>query len=252
MGDDRRTWFGTLLSRAKKQDHAARNRLFEENRSWLVKWTRRRMPGWLVRRESASDVVQEGLLAADQGLSRFQGRDEPAFRSWLRSIINKVFLQRIRYNRQQQRDLAKEVPLQAGSSNGSWIAAGPCNRALHSSEPEDIEFVHPALALLTEDERRRFLLQYDEELSFDEIEQREGVPSGTLRKQVRRTAEKLRVRIELLKRMEQLQFVPLQKQAICLWSFQTATEPDIAAQLKIPKDAVTFWIRDARARGLIK
>jgi RNA polymerase sigma factor (sigma-70 family) len=252
MGEDGRSFFDRMLSRAKKHDPAAREELFQGKHSWLLAWARPRIGPRLGQRHGASDVVQSALGEAVQGLSQFGGRDKSSFLSWLLSIAGNKIKQAIRGDRRKRRDVAREEPLQPGEGNDVGIEQGQRSNAAHrTSEPEDSDYLEPALELLSEEERRRVLLKYRDELTFDEMEQREGVSSGTLRKQARRTTEKLRVRIILLKRMDELDFLPLQKRTICLKRFFNAPDREIGSQLKIPLGIVERWITDARARGLL-
>jgi RNA polymerase sigma-70 factor (ECF subfamily) len=85
----------------------------------------------LRRRFDSSDLVQETLLKAHEGLAHFKGATEAELVKWLQEILGNVVADEVRKARAQKRDVALEKSLDdvvAGSSaqlNEYLIAGGP-------------------------------------------------------------------------------------------------------------------------------
>jgi len=85
----------------------------------------------LGRRFDSSDLVQETLLKAHEGLANFKGSTEAELVKWLQEILGNVVADEVRKARAQKRDVALEKSLDdvvAGSSaqlNAFLTAGGP-------------------------------------------------------------------------------------------------------------------------------
>jgi len=85
----------------------------------------------LRRRFDSSDLVQETLLKAHEGLANFKGTTEAELVKWLLEILGNVVADEVRKARAQKRDVALEKSLDdvvAGSSaqlNAFLTAGGP-------------------------------------------------------------------------------------------------------------------------------
>jgi len=248
MDDDGRTWFERLLSGLRKGDSSAWNEAFRRYYNWLKKWTKGRISPKLRARVDTSDIAAEAIARANRGIGDFKGLDQGAFESWLRGIVKNVVRQVIRDEGRIKRRPKGQQSLHSGLLNGSAVATGQLQSA--ATDPSDL--VRPALDLLTEVERRRFLLFHDEGLSYAEIALREIEPvtETALRTQVMRTRRKLRRIIELLRRMDDDSFLEVQKRAICLCFLQDETAAEISRKLNVPQACIEHWIDDARALGM--
>ncbi len=73
----------------------------------------------LQRRFDGSDLVQEALLRAHEGLGDFRGADEAALRKWLEQILVNVLTDAVRHERALKRDVAREQSLEAALEQSS-------------------------------------------------------------------------------------------------------------------------------------
>ena len=216
-------------------------------------WTRGFAPRSLraSRRADASDIRQEVLLRVDGALPRFEGRTKSAFLNWLRTIADHELLQILRDHGRIKRRYTAEVPWEGDDSESGNAADALAVRGWPSSEPDESEFLDQALELVSEEKAYLFILKYRDGLECEEIARQAGIPSATLRKQLRRIAADLAERITLLRTMRELELVPLQKRAICLSRFRLLPTQRIAELLRIPPRVVDKWLDEARARGLL-
>ncbi len=73
-----------LLKRARSGDQDAQDRLFESCRNYISIIARAQIGTWLQTKVDASDLVQQTLLVAHRGMSKFSGNSEGEWLSWLR------------------------------------------------------------------------------------------------------------------------------------------------------------------------
>jgi RNA polymerase sigma-70 factor (ECF subfamily) len=78
----------------------------------------------LRRRFDSSDLVQEALLKAHQGLAGFRGRTEGELVKWLQQILANVARDRAREEKAQKRDVTREQSINAAVTESSlhWEA----------------------------------------------------------------------------------------------------------------------------------
>ena len=76
-----------LLAKARAGDAAARDRLFAHCRDYLGLAARARVEASLRAKVDASDLVQQTLLEAHRGFTKFQGATEAEWLAWLRRIL---------------------------------------------------------------------------------------------------------------------------------------------------------------------
>jgi RNA polymerase sigma factor (sigma-70 family) len=244
MGEPDRGSFSSDLRRGRDGDQAARGRLLERERSFLRRMARRLAPPWLAREESPSDLVQGCNLQAVRAFSQFEGADEARFRGWLRAILRNVIARVIRGHP----PLDMVASIQAGSAQGSGIAASEPGVVDELARREEREWLNRALEHLDPERGRRFRLRYQDDLPFDEIARREAMNPGTVRKEIFRTAQTVADGIRLLRLMQQQRFLALQQRAICLWFFRNRRQAQIAQELGIPANLVKHWIDDVNTR----
>ncbi|MBC7797131.1 MAG: RNA polymerase sigma factor [Pyrinomonadaceae bacterium] len=139
--------------------------------------------------QDAEDLSQEVWLKAFRAIANFRG--EAQFYTWLRRIAIHTFLNRQRAN---VREFAVEFDENFVITNG-W----------HQEFAEDfdnkllIEKVRRFLLELTPTQRLIFLLKHDEGLTCTEIAHELNCTSGTIKKTLFRTIQKLREKLEIEK-----------------------------------------------------
>jgi RNA polymerase sigma-70 factor (ECF subfamily) len=180
--DDLTAW----LVSARAGDSLAQGRLLEAFRSYLSSIAVRDVPATLRCKCDHADAVQETLLEAHRGFSRFAGRDVVEFRAWLRGILKHVIADNVRrYRDAHKRSVARELSLD------SYLELG--GRGDEPVDPEETPHSHAvaseqAMALeaaidhLPVDEKMVMLLRYRDLLGFEDIGHRMGRSAEAARK----------------------------------------------------------------------
>lgn len=109
-----------LVKNAARGDHAAAERLLEQNLPQLEAFVRLRSGKRLLAKESASDIVQSVCREVLKDLDAFQWVDETHFKYWLFTNALRKISNRHDYWSAARRDDGKEVP----SGHGGESAAG--------------------------------------------------------------------------------------------------------------------------------
>src|SRR5260370_3423176 len=89
----------------------------------------------------ASDVVQQTLLEAHQGLGQFRGQTAEQQAAWLRQILARNLTNAVRDLRRQKRDVARERSLEAALNDSAsrlenWLAAEQSSPSQHMQRQE--------------------------------------------------------------------------------------------------------------------
>jgi RNA polymerase sigma-70 factor (ECF subfamily) len=127
----------------------------------------------------AEDATQEALLLAWRGWPRL--RDPDRFGAWFDRILVNVCYERLRRHR---RSPTVALPEEVGGI--ADVAAGALAR----------DSVGRALLGLTAEQRVVVVLRFWRDLSIEEIADRLGVPSGTVRSRLHYALRSLRVEID--------------------------------------------------------
>src|SRR5436309_11564949 len=122
----------------------------ERYRAYLHLLARLQLDPRLRSKLDSSDIVQQTLLRAHQGLEAFRGRSEQELVAWLRTILAHTVANELCRFRQAKRDVALERSLQAAVEESSarlaaWPAAdysSPSEQAASQQQP-----LHRAQAL---------------------------------------------------------------------------------------------------------
>lgn len=231
-----------LIERARRGDASAQDQLFEGHRSWLVRWTRRKIRNWPGVKVAASDLFQETIISALRKFPRFEGRN---IGGWLQGIMGNKIKEAARYWHQKKRNVKREVGLADAACFGTLLSGGNVN------ESEDGKWLKAALAEMNSDDRMLILLSYYDDLSSSEIAIKLGRNHNTVRSQVARGLTKLRDGINLLKRLEQERLLGFERGAICLKFFRALSQAEIAKHLGMPTGAVQQCLRDAKHAGIL-
>jgi RNA polymerase sigma factor (sigma-70 family) len=128
------------------------------------------------------DIVQDTLLEAVRCLDRFQGNSKPE--TWLFGIA--LNLTRNHYKRAKLRDVYSDV-------DTDDLASEPAENPLEIVDyRERLQRVAKAVGQLSDDTLELMEFIFDDEMSYQEIASRIGVPVGTVRSRVSRTRSALR------------------------------------------------------------
>ncbi len=146
------------------------------------------------RPEDAEDLSQEVWLKAFRALKGF--RFESSFHTWLRRIMVNAFLNRARSETVTRDDVKTRVRL---DSLEDLFGEQALARGLSDGDAEDgyhrkilAARVMRALGELTEQQRLVFLLRHREGMTSREIADALGCSTGTVKKSLFRSIEKLR------------------------------------------------------------
>jgi RNA polymerase sigma-70 factor (ECF subfamily) len=151
----------------------------ERYRNYLRFLARLQLDPRLKGKLDASDVVQEAMLQAHQGLAQFRGQSEPELMAWLRRILANTMAGAIRTFTAEARDLVKERSLHGALDDSSWqmerwlaaVQSSPSQRVVHS---EQLLRLAEALAQLPDDQRQAVELHHLKNCSVAEVALRMG------------------------------------------------------------------------------
>lgn len=109
-----------LLDRVRDGDADAVNRLLERHRDAIRRMIDRRMDRVITRRVDASDIVQDVMIEANRRLGDYLVNPTMPFQLWLRHMARDRLIDAHRRHRvAATRSLDREVPLMAGTGDGS-------------------------------------------------------------------------------------------------------------------------------------
>jgi RNA polymerase sigma-70 factor (ECF subfamily) len=162
-----------LLAAARAGSREALGKLFEACRHYLLLVAGRQIDPDLHAKGSASDLVQETFLEAQQDFRRFQGTSEGELLAWLKQmLLNNVGNFTRRYRDTGKRAVGREVSLVGDDSSrpsGPGVAAPERTPSSKAIEREQAEALQQALARLPDDYRQVIVYRYLEGRSFAEI-----------------------------------------------------------------------------------
>ena len=194
-----------LLRRTAQGDRQARHALLSRHRHRLKNMVALRLDRRLAARVDASDVVQEVLLEAAQGLDDYLRERPLPFYPWLRQLAcdHLIDLHR-RHLRAQKRSVKREVPLAPHLSDASAMQladrmlarqSSPSDRAIRRELRQRLQ---AALDRLDEQDREVLVLRHLEQLSTRETAAVLGIREGAVKTRHLRALERLRVLLEAL------------------------------------------------------
>ena len=166
-----------LLNRARDGDDQARDELFAKCRNYVAVVARAQVESALRSKMDASDLVQQTLLEAHQGLDRFRGHTEGEWIAWLRKLLMNNAADFLRaYRGTQKRQVHREVhPYAAtdGSRDRGWEPPDPAETPsqLVMQKERQLELAD-ALAKLAPDYQEVIVLRCLQHLPFDDVAQR--------------------------------------------------------------------------------
>jgi len=192
-----------LLRRAEQGDDQARQSVLVRHRERLKHMVAVHLDRRLAARVDPSDVVQEALIEAAQGLDDYLRQRPLPFYPWLRQLAweRLIDLHR-RHLHAQRRSVKREEPLapHLSDESASQLAervlarqSSPSQRAIRS---ELRSRIRAALDRLGERDREVLVLRHLEQLSTRETAAVLGIREGAVKTRHLRALERLRVLLE--------------------------------------------------------
>lgn len=166
-----------LITRARRGDTEAREKLFELCRRYLGYVARSQVESWLRVKVDASDLVQQTMLEAHRDFGRFQGGSEKEWLAWLRQILTHNAADFVRrYRGTAKRQLRREVRFRDPADSKATGAPEPADPGMTPSQEFlqlDNELrVTAALAELPPDYQEVIVLRNLQRLPFTEVAER--------------------------------------------------------------------------------
>lgn len=165
-------------------------------RDYLRLLARMQLPPRLGGKLDPSDVVQQTLLQAYQGLKQFRGDTEADLAAWLRRILTNCLTDALRKHGKAAADVALERAVEESSARlEAWLAAdhsSPSHRAMHQ---EQLLRLAEALAGLPEDQAEAVRLRHLEGWTLAAIAQHLGRTEAAVAGLIKRGMQALRSRL---------------------------------------------------------
>jgi RNA polymerase sigma-70 factor, ECF subfamily len=144
-----------------------------------------------------SDLVQQTLLQAHQGVGQFRGSTEAELAAWLRQILARVLANAGRDFRRARRDVALERSLEGALDASSarlaaWLTASQPAPSQQAERREQAVRLAEALAQLPEAQREALVLQHWHGRSLAEIGQHLGRSPAAVAGLIKRGLKQLR------------------------------------------------------------
>ena len=143
------------------------------------------------------DVVQQTLMQAHQGLTKFRGKGSGEMAAWLRQILARNLAMAVRYFAREKRNIARERSLEqainASSSRlDAWFASEETSPSQQAIANEQALRLADALEKLPEAQREALVLQHWRGWSLAQIGQHLGRSSDAVAGLIKRGLKQLR------------------------------------------------------------
>ncbi|WP_417383807.1 sigma-70 family RNA polymerase sigma factor [Gimesia sp.] len=198
------THFQELIQRTRAGDRAAENELMQKCRAYISLVARAQIEGWMRTKVDASDLVQQTLLEAHQGLEQFKGETEAEWLGWLRGILKHNTLDFARkYQGAAKRDVKREFSLDQYGAAASRSAAQNWELRDSMETPSHILLnreqeilMADAVSELPEDYQEVIMLRNLQRLSFKQVAERMNRSPGAVQMLWLRALNQLQERLE--------------------------------------------------------
>lgn len=149
---------------------------------------------FLGNHEDAQDVAQETFLKAYLGIRQFEGRSRVY--TWLYSIAGNLARNRIRDGGRRGRNKTVSIDAERPDGRQRDFASG-ANTPEEAARARELDKVlQDALNELPEHYRLVFVLRTFEKLSYDEIADAAGCPTGTVKSRLNHARKQLHERLK--------------------------------------------------------
>lgn len=166
--DGERVHTQALAAAIRSGDRSELQRLMALYRPRLRAAAEQLIPHPLRVRLDASDLVQDALLQGTAQIEQFQGTTDTEFAAWLKRILQRLIVDRIRHHTSDKRDIRRELPSPDGVDRSD--SETPSRVA---SRKEDLSRIRRALIRLPPDQQQAIELR-TQGASFEEL----GVQTG--------------------------------------------------------------------------
>lgn len=172
----------------------------ESFRDYLLVLARARLDPRLRGRLDDSDIVQQTLLEAYQGMKEFRGKSSQELAGWLRSILARNLAGALRDLTRHRRDVNRERSLDdvlasAGERLDAWLADEQTPPDVTLQQREDLDRLARAAAELPEDQREAVLLRHFHGWALADIARHTGKSSAAVAGLLHRALTQIRQRM---------------------------------------------------------
>ena len=189
-----------LLTEARAGHTDSLGALLQRYRAYLQTVACANIDPHLRPRVNASDLVQETLFLASRHFHQFRGNNESEWLQWLRRIMRRRLFRFARQHvRARKRDVYREISLEWDPGTPVPARTGRLEIAAHGSSPsacaerrELADVVAQRLARLSPAHREVLVYRNLKGLSFEEVAQRMGRSTGSVRVLWLRALDQLR------------------------------------------------------------
>ena len=179
-----------------------RTRWLVQHEKWLTLLARCEIDSRFQGKFSASDAVQQTMMAAWKDWDDFRGTNTQQRLAWLRKILAHQLAHLARhYAGTKKRDVNREVSLEASlaqssSRLGMLVAAGETSPSGQAAEGERQRMIAEVLEQLPDEYRQVIILRNLEDRSHAEIARRMHRSEGAVRMLWLRALERLKIQLE--------------------------------------------------------
>lgn len=148
-----------------------------------------------------SDLVQQTLLRAVEGLGGFRGRTDAEMAAWLRQILARQMANTARDLGRWKRDLSRQRSLEAtldqsASDLEAYLAASCTSPSQNAQRNEQVFRLADALAILPEAQREALLLHHFQQQTLQQVAEQLGRSPTAVAGLIKRALRSLRSQLE--------------------------------------------------------